>query len=223
MTYINNEKIDSILQTIWKNKVGKALLLGILAALLFFISILAIKAIKGYPVKMLGFEVNNKQKTDTIYIFIHDTIKLTKSSNITTIKQDPVNHVEAKKTDSSTSKYHLTGPFNGPTQIGENNIQNNYGKLDRHLNGNDKVNLLKRLNALITENNIAQSTTIELAYPVGQEEAMNFATEVALFLNSQGYNMSNTIGTTMGNLHKGFWIAYLEKRIFIDVGGSQKP
>lgn len=223
MTDIDKDKADSFLQLIWKTKAVKLIFICIFTMLLFFVSTITIKAIMGHPAKMLWFEVNSKSKPDTFYIFIHDTQRLLKTDTLIITKYSQPKSGAPKTVDTSKSKYNLSGPFNGPTQIGENNTQNNYGKLDRHLNEQDKANLLKRLNTVLADNKIPKNTMIDVMHPIGEEEAFNFALEVANFLDSQGYNVRERISQSAGALQQGFWIEFLQGRIIMDVGGSKKP
>jgi hypothetical protein len=92
----------------------------------------------------------------------------------------------------------------------------NSGK--RHLDGPVKARLVERINDSLRSHGLPPTTEITLGYTLGNEEAGNFALEVARYLGSIGYNVNRGIGPTVGNEGKGFWLNISEGKLFVDVG-----
>ena len=90
----------------------------------------------------------------------------------------------------------------------------------RHLDDGSKKRLIQRLNDSLAAHQLANTSLISIGRTMGNEEALNFAIEVATFISSQGFNINRNIGPTMGNEGRGFWVTFADGHIFIDVGIS---
>jgi hypothetical protein len=90
----------------------------------------------------------------------------------------------------------------------------------RHLDDGSKARLIQRVNDSLAAHQLPKTSLISIGRTMGNEEALNFAIEVATFLSSQGFNISRNIGPTLGNEGRGFWVTLSDGHIFIDVGIS---
>lgn len=214
-------------QTIFKDPVMKWLvrILGCIAIL--GLSVVCIKMIAGRYVNLWGLEVN-KKTPDTVYKLvppIHDTIFYTKNDTVRITKyigDGSKSNTKRPDTSVSKSKYSISGgTFNAPTQIGDNNTQNNIGIPLRHLNDQSKQRLIQRIEDTLRVHHLSKYTPIEMRYSFGDKEGADFAIEIGNFLRTQGYRATGVFAT----IEFDFKLTYFEEKniLGIDVGMHGSP
>jgi hypothetical protein len=116
----------------------------------------------------------------------HDTTRITKTDTVKIVSYltNGWKRVSKKADTSKTvSKYSIQGPFNAPTQIGDNNTQNNnFGKPERHVTG-DFINEIIALNT--------KHLPVEIFYYNNTMEASRFANELHAELTKRGIQVKS--------------------------------
>lgn len=135
----------------------------------------------------------------------------------TTNKTSYVNKDISSKNNSVINAKNINNAPNYGNQVVGDVVINK--PLQRKLNDTTKIILMKRIDAIILENKLPRNIKINLGATQGNEEARQFAFEIADFLLKKNYNVVH-IGNTMWNEDKGFEYLYIknQEEIFFDVG-----
>jgi hypothetical protein len=160
-------------------KIAGFTLLGLIC-LMTFTGIFTNKPIKIWFIEFnrrdTAFKYINVIIRDTTIKTVSDTVRIVYDSDKPTIsKTKPRYSYSAPKYDLKGSK------FNGPTQIGDSNTQNNIinGIKQRHASS-------AVINKIIAKMNAEGVDSVSIGYPGQDKESENYATEIAQFLQLRG-------------------------------------
>jgi hypothetical protein len=142
-------------------------------------TVLTIRIYKGDNLKVSGVEINSNNpinKPDSINNKEEIPEKITKDK--VELKKETKNKAKGKKSDSKFDNSNST--FNGNTQIGDNNIQNNIGHSQREA---DETTI-----SLIISHIPSINSTVIINKPNTEIEPFNYAKSIVKALEAKGYN-----------------------------------
>lgn len=217
---------------LFKDRFIKIVIKFFLSALTLFVVFILCKALFGYHVSILGFDINSPiPKTDTFFVNTMTNKEIKKSSDSTTVPQKqhisphyltlPIQNKFSNKDTLQRVHATVTGNDN-KTVIGNNNgilgnVTINNGLSQRHVTPQYATMFLNRLADTIKANNLNKNVLVHFGSTMGSDESITFTNEICNLLIANGYtNLDRNVGPTMGN--NELRVLYLEGKIFIDVG-----
>ncbi len=142
------------------------------------------------PIKIWFVEFNRR---DTAFKYVntilYDTVTKTDTLKIVSYLTNGWEKKVGKKADDTSKKvgkYSIQGPFNAPTQIGDNNTQNNN-------NGIKQRTLTNELSRDILYKLKDTSSEIEYRIPPNDKEAETYADQIATYLFNRGFRKYHVI------------------------------